>query len=256
MLEILRKHIKKAKRFHYQYSGKSSGMIDSYLSESQAHDEIMSKRLLDRETITIFDVGACECLDSVRYRQLFPASTVHSFEASPKNIARAKEVLERYNCGNIVLNSVAVSDAEGEVDFFSSDGAPEKKMNDRNWDYGNKSGSILAPDIDKIQTVWSWLKFRKSEIVLCTTLSTYCQENGINKIDLLHLDVQGAELKVLEGAIPILHQIESIWVEVSSEKFYFDQVLATDLHRFLVSHGYSRELQSGDGPQWDELWCR
>lgn len=38
------------------------------------------------------------------------------------------------------------------------------------------------------------------EIVSLTTLDAFCEENGIEKIDFLKIDVEGHELKVLQGA--------------------------------------------------------
>jgi FkbM family methyltransferase len=256
MLATLKTHFDNAYRFRHRLTGRSRRMVDRYLVETRPHDAFITVRFTGRERLTVFDVGACECLDSIRYRRQFPTATVHAFEANPKNVARAKETLARFGGDEIVLNGVALSDTVGELDFFCSEGAPDGKMNDKHWDYGNKSGSILEPDMEKIHSVWNWLNFRKQEKIPCTTLTAYCEANQIETIDLLHLDVQGAELLVLKGALPMIQQIDSIWLEVSSERFHVGQAVADDLHSFLQVNGFTRHLQDGNGLQWDELWCR
>jgi FkbM family methyltransferase len=48
-----------------------------------------------------------------------------------------------------------------------------------------------------------------------TTLDTFCQTEGINEIDFLQIDVQGADLNVLEGASWILDRsILAVQIEV------------------------------------------
>lgn len=256
MLATLKTHFNKAYRLRHRLTGKSQRMVDRYLAQSRPHDDWMTQHFQGKEQLTIFDVGACECLDSIRYQRLFPMATVHAFEANPRNVARAKETLEKYGHDEVVLNGVALSNTIGELVFFCSEGVPDGKLNDRHWDYGNKSGSILEPDMEKIRSVWTWLNFRKQEKVPCTTLAAYCEANQVEKIDLLHLDVQGAELMVLQGALPIIQAINAIWLEVSSERFHVGQAVAGDLHPFLETNGFTRHMQDGTGPQWDELWCR
>jgi FkbM family methyltransferase len=231
-------------------------MVDRYLVEPRPHDEWMLRRFSDKQNLTIFDVGACECLDSIRYQRMFPSATIHAFEANPRNVMRAKEALAKFGHEEVILNGVALSDKIGELDFFCSEGVPEGKLNDKHWDYGNKSGSILEPDMEKIRSVWTWLNFRKQEKIPCTTLAAYCESNDVRTIDLLHLDVQGAELMVLRGAGNMIQAITSVWLEVSSDRFHLGQALAGELHQFLASNGFKCKIRVDTNPQWDELWCK
>jgi FkbM family methyltransferase len=256
MLSTLKTHFNTACRLRDRLTGKSRRMVERYLAQSRPHDDWMKNHFAERMALTIFDVGACECHDSIRYQKMFPNAAVHAFEANPRNFARAQNTLARYGHKEIILNAVALSDTIGELIFYCSEGAPEGKMNDEHWDYGNKSGSILEPDMEKINSAWNWLRFSKQEKVPCITLDEYCRNFSIDKIDLLHLDVQGAELMVLNGAIDMLGSIEAVWLEVSAERFHRGQAVASDLQVFFDSNGFHLAMRSGESPQWDELWCR
>jgi hypothetical protein len=48
------------------------------------------------------------------------------------------------------------------------------------------------------------IKLSHTEQVRITTVDDFCQSNGIDRIHLLKLDVEGYELKVLEGASRLL----------------------------------------------------
>ncbi|MGB7444687.1 MAG: FkbM family methyltransferase [Coleofasciculaceae cyanobacterium] len=73
-----------------------------------------------------------------------------------------------------------------------------------------------------------------------TTLDTFCQEEGINEIDFLQVDVQGAELQVLEGASNILEKsILAVQVEVEFSHLYVNQPLFTDVDIYLRKQGFT-----------------
>ncbi|NJL40139.1 MAG: FkbM family methyltransferase [Leptolyngbyaceae cyanobacterium SM1_4_3] len=73
-----------------------------------------------------------------------------------------------------------------------------------------------------------------------TTLDTFCQQEGIEEIDFLQLDVQGAELQVLEGASQILeNSILAIQTEVSFSELYTSQPLFSEIDTHLRSAGFA-----------------
>ena len=98
---------------------------------------------------------------------------------------------------NIRLNNFGMSDAAGEMTLFS----------DR-----EKSGlaSLYQRQLD-----YFGIDFSKKETVILSTIDNYCNENKIDRIDLLKLDVEGHELKILKGASQMLakNKISNIQVE-------------------------------------------
>jgi hypothetical protein len=56
---------------------------------------------------------------------------------------------------------------------------------------------------------------------------------------LLKIDVQGGELRVLEGASGLLSGIDTVLVECSFAELYEGQPLADAVVRFLLGHGFA-----------------
>lgn len=73
-----------------------------------------------------------------------------------------------------------------------------------------------------------------------TTLDTFCQSEEVNEIDFIQLDVQGAELPVLEGASEILKRSTlAIITEVEFTELYIGQPLFGDVDIYLRKQGFT-----------------
>jgi len=70
-------------------------------------------------------------------------------------------------------------------------------------------------------------------------------EAGIESLDLLKLDCQGAELRVLLGAPNLLKRTRTIQTEVMFEPIYHGGALFQEIHALLRSHGF-RLVHLGD----------
>jgi hypothetical protein len=84
------------------------------------------------------------------------------------------------------------------------------------------------------------------------TLDDLCQKEKIENIDFLQIDVQGADLDVLQGAIDTLQEtVVAIEIEVEFSPLYQDQPLFADVDRFLRREGFIFFDLHTDDP-----WCR
>jgi FkbM family methyltransferase len=73
-----------------------------------------------------------------------------------------------------------------------------------------------------------------------TTLDQVCQTEGIAAIDFLQIDVQGADLQVLEGAGWLLERsILAVQVEVEFSSLYRGQPLFADVDQFMRNQGFT-----------------
>ncbi|RED44191.1 FkbM family methyltransferase [Aestuariispira insulae] len=184
--------------------------------------------LLQKETVgsvrVIFDIGGHQGETSRRYVDLFPQAQIHFFEPQEKARAKAETLLSGQN---IVFNSSAMAEKAGEATFFIN---------------GFTAASSLQPAHEKAGENWpaAALKIREEINVPVDTVDDYCAARGIEAIDILKIDVQGHELKVLEGASAMLgdKKIRLVYFEYIHCATYADQADIADYIRFMDDHGY------------------
>ncbi|MBL7900666.1 MAG: FkbM family methyltransferase [Bacteroidia bacterium] len=210
--------------------------------------------LLERDKVnTVFDVGACEAEDSIRYAKLFPNAKVYAFEPRPDNIEKGKSSIEKHKIKSVVLENLALSDREGKADFFLSEGQPKGTEDIKDWDFGNKSSSLLPPS-EEMKKHTEWLQFKSKIEVNTQRLEVYVKQKGIRQIDFMHLDVQGAELIVLAGAGTFLHAIQMIWMEVEAVELYKGQPLKQEVEAFMTERGFVNVLDTVNQVSGDQLY--
>lgn len=208
----------------------------------------------------ILDIGAADGADTVRYAMRFPAAQVVAFEPLSFNVEEIRRAIESQGLGDRVrVFQVALSDQDGAVDFWVSGGTPPEQVTKRNpaalgpsgWRY---SSSMLEPL--KHLEHWPWVTFHR-ETASARRLDTLAAEEGIEHIDFVHLDVQGAELAVLRGMGSLLGQLRAIWLEVSNTEMYRGQPLRAEVEAFMSQHGFELALDAvGRKVQGDQLWVR
>jgi FkbM family methyltransferase len=220
------------------------------LSETPLKKDLL--RLFKREDrLIIVDIGGCEGEESIRYSKLFPNAEIFIFEPLPSNQDLIKQNFTNYKIDNVKLLPVALSDNDGFADFHVSSGHPEDQQTELDWNFGNKSSSLLEPETS---TIHKWLKFKDKIKVPTMTLSTFVGQNKIDKIDFVHMDVQGAELKVLLGAKDNLKKIKAIWLEVSDITIYKNQVLRKEIEGFMKENGFFLVKTEMEGVAGDQFY--
>jgi FkbM family methyltransferase len=201
--------------------------------------------------LTIFEIGACEGEDSIKYSKLFKKAKIYAFEPFPQNVEMIEKNLSKYKVQNVIVFNKALSLNEGTAEFYVSDGRPEDAP-ESDWDYGNKSSSLLPPD--KHAEMVPFIKFNKKITVETITIEVFCKSNNLPVIDYIHMDVQGAELMVLQGAGKFINSIKAIWLEVAKVHLYKNQPLVDDINNFMVANNFILAKNCLDDFQGDQLY--
>lgn len=216
-------------------------------------DSPLKKELLrlfkSHDKMIILDIGGCEGEESIRYSRIFPFASIFVFEPLPKNQKLVLENIKKYKSDSIKLIPMAASDEDGSTEFYVSSGHPDPKA-EFDWDFGNKSSSLLAPQENNNP---AWLQFNDKIKVETISLNSFLKGNKINEVDFIHMDVQGAELKVLKGAKGFIKNIKAIWLEVADVEIYKDQPLRKDVEIFMKENEFyliKSEMQGTSGDQF------
>ncbi|WP_375561853.1 FkbM family methyltransferase [Bernardetia sp. OM2101] len=204
------------------------------------------------ENLIIFDIGACEGESSIFYSEHFPNAKLYTFEPVPSNFELIKKNTASYS--NITPFQIALSNENGTATFHVSSGTPENIDNEDTTDYGNKSSSLLSPELHT--STHQWLKFENKIEVQTQILSDFCKEKQIPKIDFIHIDVQGAELMVFEGAYEFIKNIDCIWMEVEEIELYKGQPLKPDVEKFMYKRDFFKVLDTTNGQAGDQFYAK
>lgn len=71
-----------------------------------------------------------------------------------------------------------------------------------------------------------------------STLDALFEKARLESVDLLKVDIQGAERKMIAGGKASLEKVKSIYIEVSFEEFYEDSAHFRELDALLEEHGF------------------
>jgi len=197
--------------------------------------------ILGKAVHTIFDVGANRGDTMCTYRSLFSEAMIYGFEPFPETMAILRE--RTAGDSNMRVADYAVSDHVGETVFYHNQNVDTNSL--------LKSSTIGLSSDNQVKN--------KGEIrVNTTTLTAFCQQESIERIDILKLDIQGGELLALQGAASLLanQQIGLIYTECYFRKQYEHQPMFHDLAVYLEPFGYV--LQDLYNPIYGKgslAWC-
>ena len=134
---------------------------------------------------------------------------------------------------NVFLNNYALGETKGEKNF-------------------NISAQTGASSFNKINKNSEWIEVRSKEYktsienfissakVKISTLDDYCSKNKIDTIDLLKIDTQGYEDRVMQGGINALKnkKIKAIVTELMFDNVYEKYFSFSDIEKYLLPNNF------------------
>lgn len=179
----------------------------------------------------IFDIGCYDCGDSIRFKRRFPNCEIYSFEASPQRHFKLRETARKYNLNLVPL---AVSDKVGTTTFYNS--LVDNQRIDAQGSFFKHADIYKATNPRIIQE-------SNGIAVQTTTVEAFCVTSQITQIDLLYVDVEGAELQVIKGLgtlKPKMVFVETLdFSNASKEPMWQGEATNShELEQYLFSLGY------------------
>jgi FkbM family methyltransferase len=169
----------------------------------------------------VYDVGAnCGYHAIIATRAVGPKGRVYAFEPMPMLAARIRDNAARNSFDNLRVIETAVSDIDGEISFGVV--GPLSVIN----------GMAMVGHPDTVDTV----------TVSSIRLDAFCVDH--NRPDLLLIDVEGSEIKVLEGGLQMISQHRPV---IMVEVHWLGQTFIDFFNQALRPLGYSAATYQG-GP--------
>jgi len=185
--------------------------------------------LLGERVGTIVEVGARDCTETLDFRRAFPRARIFAFECNPTTLPACREALRGVE--RVRLVEKAVSDREGTLRFYPTD--PARTITK------HAQGNPGASSLFRARSDYPHETYVQNEIeVESTTLERLMREEDIAAIDLLWMDIQGAELMALRGLGERLRDVRLIHLEVEFQPIYEGQPLFPEVHRYLRGRGF------------------
>jgi FkbM family methyltransferase len=163
-----------------------SALDDDLIHEGFEDAEMAFVERMLRTGMTVLDVGAHHGLYTLlASKRVGSAGRVIAFEPSARERKRLQRHLRLNRCRNVVVQSCALGDKHREADLFIVEGSED-------W-----CNSLRTPQIDAGTT---------TERVEVERVDDALNRLGISRVDLIKLDIEGAELSFLQGARRTLAQ--------------------------------------------------
>jgi len=159
---------------------------------------------LKKSNPVIFDVGANIGMATLFFKKFYPDAKVYAFEPDIETFEYLKENVSNNGLKNIFLYEFGLSNFEGESSFYTEE-------------HGDGMATLLKPMKE------SETKNMMEKKVKIKRLSNFIKKNGIKHIDILKIDTEGAEGKIIEDIDEFLSNIDIVLLEYHYNKKIADE---------------------------------
>ena len=184
---------------------------------------------------TILDIGSWHLEQSIELSRIFPNSKIYAFEPVPESYQNCVQK-SKYFDGISVFN-MAMTNFCGETAFYPIDAniSPDKNI-------GASSLLKFKEGLNGTFMNQCWIQ-KEIKIEACT-IDAWAKKHNVDSIDIMWIDVQGAELQVFQGADEILAKTKVILTEVGMKPYYEGHGMKKDIDDYLISKGFKEVTQA------------
>lgn len=212
-----------------QYVGESYSRNKEF--QEKFNREKIIQELVKVSHPIIFDVGA-HFGESVTFlKKTFPSSSIYSFEPDPDSFS----VLTSSAVGRSQCFNIALSDVDGTACFYRNSISHTNSLHKVNT---NSKDSIGIANATESGNLSFFENFNYEIYVPTVRLDTFTLEHAIYSVDLLKIDVQGAECSVLKGGVNTLEKTKVVILEISFFDYYDNQTSFMDVEKIIHPLGF------------------
>ncbi|MEO9191479.1 MAG: FkbM family methyltransferase [Acetobacteraceae bacterium] len=205
--------------------------------------KFLGARGIDCDTFgAVFDIGSRDGRQALELANLFRGADIVAIECNRETLDICRRNVAQNS--RIRLVDKAINSFTGRCPFYPID--PTRTIT--TWADGNPGASSLfvaTGDYPIEEYVQNAVE------VDCIRVDDLCAKLQIDVIDLIWMDLQGAELLALQSAGALLDKVRYIYTEVSHRPIYKGQCLFADVEAFLTARGFKRCTQI-DRARWQQ----
>lgn len=170
-----------------------------------------------RDIRMVLDVGANTGQTSLQLLQYYPHTVIHAFE--PVQATFAELLANVAGRTQVKAHPFALGETSGTLEITLQEDSQFNSLR-----YASEMGPMAT---------------EKREKITVSTVDTFCREQKIDKVDLLKIDAQGADLTVVQGAEEMLksHRIRFVLCEVGFQADDAVNQPFVPLHAHLCARG-------------------
>ena len=155
------------------------GTLDAAIFEQILCDGSEYRLPVDTQPSVIFDIGANIGASAVYFAARYPQARVYCFEPLPQNIELLRKNVAAFG-DRVTVVPMGLGESPGSFEYRKSD-------DPANFGGGTFHNVGCDAESDTIQ-------------LPVTTLTVFCKEYQIDRVDVMKIDTEGAECSVLKGA--------------------------------------------------------
>ncbi len=172
--------------------------------------------LVARQDPLILDIGSYDGKDSLDFIQHYPSAIIHAFEPDTRSIDLFRKQVSH---PNIILHEHALSQVDGDIVWYESNSLTRKHYSDqKEW----SASSSMRPPKNHLN-VFEDVFYKQPTSVPSKRLDTWADANAIARPDIAWIDVNGAEMDLIEGGLKTLSKTKVIVMEFSNTELFDGQ---------------------------------
>jgi FkbM family methyltransferase len=175
----------------------------------------------------VIEAGAHRGGDTRHFAELWPQGRIYALEPIPGPFSELRDSTSQFP--NVTAERLALGTADGSATMWVSSGASDGSSSLR-----EPTGHLVDhPDV----------AFEERVDVEVVTLDSYAARRGLDRVDLMWLDLQGSELDVLSASPRILARTTAIITEVFFKELYEGAPLWPAVREWFESQGFRVALE-------------
>lgn len=207
--------------YTYHQVGRTGLIPPNILSPLERYYFLELMPVLVGDNLVIYDIGAAEGSVSSCLAKLPNVANVHAFEPLPDFFEKLKINTQSYT--KVACHNLALGNAEGSFPIFVT---------------SLPHSSSLLPAADYLKSQIPDIAIKQTIDIPVTRLDTYVEKHQLPKPDVIKMDVQGFEKKVIEGGVNTLRSSKYCFIEMSFQQLYDEAPLFDEIYRLMYNLGF------------------